>query len=135
MKKYVNGQYVEYNEAEMEAMQVENARYELMEKSRPLTAEEVNRMVIAQQINTLTVDDNTALRMVEFYPEWATDTAYTAGYKVQYGGTHHRLAGSQKMRSRCGRKSARRTTARSTIQSRTAEIWRWNPVNITSRTM
>ena len=86
MKKYVNGQYVEYNEAEMEAMQVENARYELMEKSRPLTAEEVNRMVIAQQINTLTVDDNTALRMVEFYPEWATDTAYTAGYKVQRGG-------------------------------------------------
>ena len=86
MKKYVNGQYVEYNEAELEAMQVENARYELMEKSRPLTAEEVNRMVIAQQINTLTVDDNTALRMVEFYPEWATDTAYTAGYKVQRGG-------------------------------------------------
>ena len=43
-------------------------------------------MVIAQQINTLTVDDNTALRMVEFYPEWATDTAYTAGYKVQRGG-------------------------------------------------
>ena len=86
MKKYVNGQYVEYNEAEMEAMQVENARYELMEKSHPLTAEEVNRMVIAQQINTLTVDDNTALRMMAFYPEWAIDTAYTAGYKVQRGG-------------------------------------------------
>ena len=86
MKKYVNGQYVEYNEAEMEAMQVENARYELMEKSRPLTAEEVNRMVIAQQINTLTVDDNTALRMMAFYPEWASDTAYPAGYKVQHGG-------------------------------------------------
>ena len=86
MKKYVNGQYVEYNEAELEAMQVENARYELMEKSRPFTADEVNRMLITQQINTLTVDDNTALRMVEFYPEWATDTAYTAGYKVQRGG-------------------------------------------------
>ena len=85
MKKYVNGQYVEYNEAELEAMQVENARYELMEKSRPLTAEEVNRMVIAQQINSLTVEDNMALRMIEFYPEWATDTAYTAGYKVQRG--------------------------------------------------
>ena len=86
MKKYVNGQYVEYNEAELEAMQVENARYELMEKSRPLTAEEVTALLIKQQINTLTVDDNTALRMVEFYPEWTTDTAYTAGYKAQYGG-------------------------------------------------
>ena len=90
MKKYVNGQYVEYNEAELEAMQVENARYELMEKSRPFTADEVNRMLITQQINTLTVDNNTALRMVEFYPEWATDTAYTAGYKVQRGGKRWR---------------------------------------------
>ena len=86
MKKYVNGQYVEYNEAELEAMQVENARYELLEKSRPMTEMEVLSMLIPQQINTLTVDDNTALRMVEFYPEWATDTAYTAGYKVQRGG-------------------------------------------------
>ena len=87
MKKYVNGQYVEYNEAELEAMQVENARYELMEKSRPLTAEEVNRMLIRQQINSLSVDDNTALRMSEFYPEWTSGTAYTVGYKVQYKGT------------------------------------------------
>ena len=43
-------------------------------------------MMVRAQINSLAVDDNTALRMVEFYPEWATDTAYTAGYKVQYGG-------------------------------------------------
>lgn len=86
MKKYVNGQYVEYNEAELEAMQVENARYELMEKSRPFTAEEVNRMVIAQQINSLAVDDTTALRMLEFYPEWVSGHAYTVGFKVQLGG-------------------------------------------------
>ena len=61
-------------------------RMVLEEKYRPLTESEVNRMLIRQQINGLTVDDNTALRMVEFYPEWATDTAYTAGYKVQRGG-------------------------------------------------
>ena len=48
--------------------------------------EGVTILLIKEQINTMTVDDNTALRMVEFYPEWATDTAYTAGYKVQYGG-------------------------------------------------
>ncbi len=62
-----------------------NAR-QTAERTRPLTAEEVNAMLITQQINSLTVDDNTALRMREFYPEWATDTAYTAGYKVQHGG-------------------------------------------------
>ena len=43
-------------------------------------------MLIAQQINTLTADDNTALRMTEFYPEWAADTEYTIGYKVQRNG-------------------------------------------------
>lgn len=47
---------------------------------------EVSRMLIAQQINTLTVDDNTALRMKEFYPEWTADTEYTIGYKVQRNG-------------------------------------------------
>ena len=43
-------------------------------------------MLIAKQINTLTVDDQTALRMVEYYPEWAAGQAYTEGYKVQYSG-------------------------------------------------
>lgn len=52
----------------------------------PLTESEVSRLFIAQQINTLTVDDNTALRMTEFYPEWAADTEYTIGYKVQRNG-------------------------------------------------
>ena len=61
-------------------------RMVIEEKYRPLTESEVSRMLIAQQINTLTVDDNTARRMVEFYPEWATDTAYTAGYNVQHCG-------------------------------------------------
>ena len=52
----------------------------------PLTESEVSRMLIAQQINTLEVDDNTVLRMVEFYPEWAENTEYTAEYKVQRNG-------------------------------------------------
>ena len=52
----------------------------------PFTESEVSRMLITQQINTLTVDDNTALRMTEFYPEWSAGQAYTAGYKAQHGG-------------------------------------------------
>ena len=52
----------------------------------PFTESEVSRMLIAQQINTLTVDDNTALRMVEFYPEWAENAEYTIGHKVQRNG-------------------------------------------------
>lgn len=71
-------------------MAVVNKRMEtqamIYENSRPFTLEEVSRMVITQQVNTLTVDDNTALRMMEFYPNWATDTAYSVGFKVQYDG-------------------------------------------------
>lgn len=86
MKKYINGEYIEMTAEEIAAMQAEQTKCELMEKSRPLTESEVSRLLIAQQINTLSVDDNTALRMLEFYPEWATGQAYTAGYKVQHGG-------------------------------------------------
>ena len=87
MIKLLNGKYVELTSEEIEAMQEAQAAYEASERTRPLTESEVSRLLIAQQINTLEVDDNTALRMVEFYPEWANGTAYTVGYKVQYKGT------------------------------------------------
>ena len=86
MKKYINGQYIEMTAEEIAAMEAEAARYEAAERTRPLTAEEVTAMLIRQQINTLTVDDNTALRMTAFYPEWAENTEYTIGYKVQRSG-------------------------------------------------
>ena len=86
MKNFVNGQYVEMTPEEIAAMEAEAAKFEAYERTRPLTAEEVTAMLIKQQINTLTVDDNTALRMLTFYPEWASDTDYTAGYKVQRNG-------------------------------------------------
>lgn len=53
---------------------------------RPLSQGEINKMLIAQQINSLAVDDNTALRMRSFYPEWASGESYGVGHKVQYGG-------------------------------------------------
>lgn len=86
MRKYINGEYINLTDEEISVMQAVQIKCELMEKSRPLTETEVTRLLIAQQINTLTVDDNTALRMVEFYPEWAAGQAYAAGYKVQRGG-------------------------------------------------
>ena len=82
MKKYVNGKLVDLTPEEIAEAKIAAA----MEKSRPLTEAEVSCMLITAQINTLSVDDNTALRMLAFYPEWASDTDYTAGYKVQRGG-------------------------------------------------
>ena len=86
MKKYVNGEIAEMTAEEMAAMEAESARFEAQERTRPLTSEEVTAMLIRQQINTLEVDDSTALRMTEFYPEWTSGNAYTAAYKVRYGG-------------------------------------------------
>lgn len=86
MIKLLNGKYVELTSEEIEAMQEAQAAYEAYERTRPLTESEVSRLIISQQINTLEVDDNTALRMTEFYPEWASGQSYTAGYKVQRNG-------------------------------------------------
>ena len=89
MKKYMNGEYIEMTAEEIVAMKAEAARFEAAERTRPLTAEEVTDMLIRQQINTLTVDDNTALRMLEFYPEWnglIGQTVDKAEYKFQYNG-------------------------------------------------
>ena len=57
-----------------------------IEASRPLTEAEVSRMLITAQVNTLTVDDKTALRMKYFYPEWESGISYAVGYKVQRNG-------------------------------------------------
>lgn len=78
--------YRDLTAEEIAAMQDEQARMEAEEKHRPLTEAEVSRMLITAQINTLAVDDQTALRMKDYYPAWAADVDYTIGYKVQYNG-------------------------------------------------
>lgn len=82
MRKYVNGKAEEITEEEI-------AKAVLMERTRPLTSEEVTAMLIRQQINTLAVDDQTALRMTEFYPAWnglIGQTVDKAGFRFTYGG-------------------------------------------------
>ena len=86
MKICENGIYRDMTAEEIAAAQEAQAEHELNERTRPLTESEVSRLIIAQQINTLTLDDNTALRMTEFYPEWAVGTEYTIGYKAQRNG-------------------------------------------------
>ena len=89
MKKYINGEYLDLTTEELAAMEAAQAAYEAAERSRPLTLEEVSRMIITQQINSLTVDDNTALRMAEFYPEWKDlpgTTVDKAGFKFTHKG-------------------------------------------------
>lgn len=91
MKKCVNGEIINMTAEEIAAIEAESAKFEAYERTRPLTAEEVTAMLIKEQINTLSVDDATAVRMTAFYPEWAKDTAYTVGYKVQYLGKLYKV--------------------------------------------
>ena len=92
MTKWVNGELVDMTTEEIAAQEARQKTFEAAERTRPMTAEEVTAMFIKQQINTITVDDQTALRMVRFYPEWESGKAYTAangctaGYKVTRNG-------------------------------------------------
>ena len=90
-KIYENGIIRDMTDEEIAAMQDAAARAEAEEKRRPLSAVEVQEMLLRQQINTLSVDDQTAYRMKGFYPEWAAGEAYTAGYKLLYGGALYKV--------------------------------------------
>jgi hypothetical protein len=84
MKICENGVIREMTSEELSQIQKEQRKAELSEQSRPLTTEEVTAMLITTQINTLSVDDNTALRMKSFYPEWEAGKAYTTNFKLTY---------------------------------------------------
>ena len=86
MKKVVNNVVYDLTPEEITEIQKQSAIAEAREKSRTFTEAEVLKMLIPQQINTLSVDDNTALRMKPFYPVWAENTAYSIGFKVQHNG-------------------------------------------------
>lgn len=91
MRIYDNGIYRDATAEEISTAKTAQAAYDAAERHRPLTTDEVARMLIEKQINTLDVDDATALRMLTFYPEWAADMAYTAGYKVQRNGKLYKV--------------------------------------------
>lgn len=86
MRIYENGIYRDMTPEEVSDMQKQCILDAIAERTRPLTETEVYRMLIHQQINMLVVDDNTALRMKDFYPEWNSGISYEVGFKVCYDG-------------------------------------------------
>ena len=88
MKKIVNGKYVEVTAEEIAEAEKYERLYQIEKSRRPLTAEEVTAMLIRQQVNSLTVDDNTALRMKDFYPAFESVIGQTVrqGFKFTHGG-------------------------------------------------
>lgn len=91
MKKYVNGEYTDLTESEITELEEMRLRYEAEEKHRQLTIGEVVEMLVRQQINTLAVDDQTALRMIAFYPEYEVDHEYKPGEKFVSAGKLYKV--------------------------------------------
>ena len=63
----------------------------IREKSRPLTESEAVSMLLSQRVQEIEVDDNTALRMKGFYPEWEPGKAYTVGHKLTRNGKLYKV--------------------------------------------
>ena len=93
MKICVNGVVREVTEAEKVAMEAAAAQLAAEERRRPLTEPEIMSMLLRQQINTLSVDDQTALRMLDYYPSWEslTGTEVAAGIRLTYGGKLYKV--------------------------------------------
>ena len=90
MKICINGVIREMT-AEEETEYAEMAAREAAEaKHRPISESEVMSMLIKEQINSITVDDQTALRMRQYYPTFAE----LVGQTVKQG-TKFRADGSE----------------------------------------
>lgn len=84
---YENGIYRELTPEEIAEIEHSAKIASANEKNRPMTETEVSRMLLSQQVNSIVVDDNTAVRMKEFYPTFESITGQTVqkGYKFTYG--------------------------------------------------
>ena len=93
MKKYVDGVYMDATSDEVLQAQQTQAEQEYLERRRPLTEPEILSMLLRQQINTLSVDDQTALRMLDYYPTWEslTGTEVAAGTRLTCGGKLYKV--------------------------------------------
>lgn len=91
MKICENGTIRDMTAEEIAAMEDAAAHAAAEEKRRPLPLGEVQEMMVRAQINTLAVDDATALRMVAYYPDWTAGTAYAAGDRLVYNGDLYKV--------------------------------------------
>ncbi len=91
MKKYIDGRLVEFTPDESADLRRAYAAEQRRERSRPLTESEVMSLLLAQKVQDLEVDDNTALRMKGFYPEWELSKTYPVGHKLTRNGKLYKV--------------------------------------------
>lgn len=84
MKICENGVLRDMTTEEITSMRDAAAQAEAEEKRRPLSFSEVQEMLVRQQINTIAVDDQTALRMRRYYPTFAELVGQTVSQGTKF---------------------------------------------------
>ena len=88
--KVVDNKLVEMTEEESKEVKEREALAKAAREARPLNELEVMQMLLKTQVNTIPVDDTTALRMKQYYPTWEECCAKgtidydKAGFKFTY---------------------------------------------------
>lgn len=90
MKTYDNGTIREMTVEEIAEFEVQQIIAAAMEASRPFTDAEIMDLFIRQNIDSLVVDDTTAVRMKEKYSEWENGVSYTTNTRRMYKGNFYK---------------------------------------------
>lgn len=91
MRIFDGNQYRDLTEKEIAEIRRQESLAKIQEKSRPLTESEVFSMLLSQKVQEIEVDDNTALRMMSYYPEWEPGKTYTVGHKITRNGKLYKV--------------------------------------------
>lgn len=83
MRIYDGSTYRDMTQEEISMRQTARRKAAMAELVGPMAENEVTRILITNQLNVVPVDDNTALRMTDFYPEWAPNESYAVSFKVR----------------------------------------------------
>lgn len=68
MRIYENGTYRDATAEELAQREADARQAEIEDASRPLTSDEILRLDMRQRVNSLTIDNQTAGRMIEYFP-------------------------------------------------------------------
>ena len=91
MRVLDNGIYRDLTQEELAESRKTSILEQILKRSRPLTESEVVSMLLSQKVQEIEVDDNTALRMLDFYPEWEPGKTYEEKHKVTRNGKLYKV--------------------------------------------
>lgn len=99
MYKIIDGVKINLTQEEIQELEILNRKYEAKEKYRPLTNEEVNNLLIKAQINNIKIDDQTSLRMLDYYPTFdeCVGQEVNTGFKFVYQGKLYKVIQAHQM--------------------------------------